>query len=159
MSSSPRPSGTSRGAPVAAAARRASSARSSTISQTTNNLAFAGFGTQRPNLVGDPQLPAGARSVNRWFNTAAFSAAGPFTIGTSSRNPVRGPSYRNLDLAVMRRVPLHGSKALEVRVEVFNATNTPPFAAPNTTVGSAAFGTITSAGDPRVIQLGAKFIF
>ena len=129
------------------------------ISQTTNNLGFAGFGTQRPNLVGDPTLPADERSVNRWFNTSAFTAAGPFTIGTSSRNPVRGPSYRNLDLAVMRRVPLQGSKALEVRVEVFNATNTPPFGAPNTTVGSAAFGTITTAADPRVIQLAVKFLF
>jgi hypothetical protein len=129
------------------------------ISQTTNNLAFAGFGTQRPHLVGDPELPAGERSPNRWFNTNAFAAAGPFTIGSSSRNPVRGPSYRNLDLAVMRRVPLQGTRALEVRVEVFNATNTPPFGAPNTTLGSAAFGSITSAGDPRVIQLAAKFVF
>jgi hypothetical protein len=29
---------------------------------------------------------------------------------------------------------------------------------PNTQVGAAAFGTITSAGDPRVVQLGLKFI-
>jgi outer membrane receptor protein involved in Fe transport len=75
------------------------------------------------------------------------------------RNPVRGPGYRNLDLAVMRRVPLSGTKALEVRAEVFNVTNTPPFLAPNTTAGSAAFGTITAAGDPRVVQLALKFFF
>jgi hypothetical protein len=67
--------------------------------------------------------------------------------------------YRNVDFARMRRVPLSASKALEVRAEVFNATNTPPFLAPNTQVGAAAFGTITSAGDPRVVQLGLKFIF
>ena len=72
---------------------------------------------------------------------------------------MRGPGYRNLDLAVMRRVPLAGGKALEVRAEVFNVTNTPPLGAPNTTVGSAAFGTITSAGDPRVVQLALKFVF
>jgi len=129
------------------------------ISQTTNNNAFAGFGTQRPNLVGDPELPADERSVSRWFNTGAFAAAAPFTIGTSSRNPVRGPGYRNLDLAVMRRMALSGSRALELRAEVFNAMNTPPLGTPNTTVGSAAFGTITSAGDPRVVQLAVKFLF
>jgi len=129
------------------------------ISQTTNNNAFAGFGTQRPNLIGDPTLPAGERSVNRWFNTSAFAAAPAFTIGTSSRNPVRGPGYRNLDLALMRRVPLSGAGALELRAEVFNAMNTPPLGAPNMTVGSAAFGTITAAGDPRVVQFALKFIF
>ena len=72
---------------------------------------------------------------------------------------MRGPGYRNLDLALMRRVPLSGPRALELRAEVFNVTNTPPFGAPNTVAGSAAFGTITSAGDPRVVQLAVKFLF
>jgi hypothetical protein len=129
------------------------------IAQTTNNNAFAGFGTQRPNLIGDPTLPAGERSVDRWFNTSAFTAAPQFTLGTSSRNPVRGPSYRNFDVALVRRVQLRANKALEMRAEIFNATNTPPLGAPNATVGAAAFGTITSAGDPRVVQLGLKFLF
>ena len=74
-------------------------------------------------------------------------------------SPLRGPGYRNLDLALMRRVPLPANAAIEVRAETFNATNTPPLGAPNTTVGAAAFGTITSAGDPRVIQLALKFVF
>ena len=129
------------------------------IAQTTNNNAFAGFGTQRPNLVGDPTLPADERSVSRWFNTGAFAAAPQFAIGSSSRNPVRGPSYCNLDVAVMRRVSLTTGKALELRGEIFNVTNTPPLGSPNTTVGAAAFGTITSAGDPRVVQVALKFIF
>ena len=75
------------------------------------------------------------RSVNRWFDTSAFAAAPAFVIGTSSRNPVRGPGYRNLDLALIRRVPLPGRRALEVRAEMFNVTNTPAFVAPNTDVG------------------------
>jgi hypothetical protein len=129
------------------------------ITQTTNSNAFAGFGTQRPNVIADPELPGDERSVSRWFNTAAFAPAAPFTIGSSSRNPVRGPGYRNVDLALMRRVPLSAHKALELRAEVFNATNTPPLLAPNTQVGSAAFGTITAAGDPRVVQLAVKFLF
>ncbi len=129
------------------------------IAQTTNNNGFAGFGTQRPNLIGDPTLPAGERSVSRWFNTGAFEAAPQFAIGTSSRNPVRGPAYRNLDMAISRRIPLRATRSLEVRAEVFNVTNTPPFGSPNTTVGSAAFGTITTAGDPRVVQLALKLGF
>ena len=135
------------------------------VTQTTNNNAFAGFGTQRPNVVGEPTLPAGERSVGRWFNTSAFQTAPQFTLGTSSRNPVRGPAYRNLDLAIIRRLPLRRASpsgsgtALEIRAEAFNVTNTPPLGAPNGVLGSAAFGTITTAGDPRVVQLALKFIF
>jgi len=128
------------------------------VTQATNNNAFAGFGTQRPNLTGDPTLPSDERTTSRWFDTSAFSTAPQFTLGSSSRNPVRGPDYRNLDVALMRRVPVAG-KALEFRAEAFNLTNTPFLGAPNGTFGSPAFGTITSAGDPRVIQLAIKFIF
>ena len=78
---------------------------------------------------------------------------------TSTRNPVRGPGYRNLDVAVTRQVSLPATTTLQFRAEVFNLTNTPPLGAPNGTFGSAAFGTITSAGDPRVIQLAVKFVF
>ena len=48
---------------------------------------------------------------------------------------------------------------VELRAEVFNVTNTPPLAAPNTVVGSPGFGSITAAGDPSIFQLGAKFSF
>lgn len=129
------------------------------VTQATNNNAFAGFGVQRPNLVGDPELPADQRSAARWFNTSAFATAPQFTIGSASRNPVRGPGYRNLDVALFRRVPLGASRTLELRAEAFNVTNTPAFGAPNGTFGSAAFGSITTALDPRVVQLAVKVLF
>jgi hypothetical protein len=129
------------------------------VTQATNFNAFAGFGIQRPNLNGDPSLPPDERSVSRWINAGAFTVAPQFTIGTSSRNPVRGPSYRNVDLALIRRLPVGSGKAFEVRAEAFNVTNTPPFGAPNAVVGAPGFGTITSAGDPRIIQLALKFLF
>ena len=129
------------------------------VTQTTNFNSFAGFGTQRPNLVGDPALPSNEHTVGRWFDTDAFSVAPQFTLGNASRNPVRGPAYRNVDLALIRDVPLKGMVRLQLRVEVFNLINTPPLGAPNGVLGSAAFGTITTAGDPRVIQLAAKLMF
>jgi hypothetical protein len=129
------------------------------VTQSTNNNAFAGFGVQRPLLVGDPELPADERTTSRWFNRAAFATAPQFVLGTASRNPVRGPAYRNLDVALIRRIPLAAGKAVEVRAEAFNVTNTPPFGAPNGSFGTAAFGTITTAGDPRVVQLGIKYLF
>jgi hypothetical protein len=129
------------------------------VTQTTNFNAFAGFGTQRPNLVGNPELPADQRTPAHWFDTSAFAVAPQFTLGSASRNPVRGPSYRNVDFSLSRRVPMPGRAALEIRAEAFNLLNTPPFGNPNAVLGAANFGTITTAGDPRVIQLAVKLQF
>jgi len=129
------------------------------LTQITNFNAFAGFGTQRPNRIADPELPADQRSASKWFNTAAFTVAPQFTLGNSSRNHVRGPAYRNADVAIIKRTTVTESTNIEFRTEIFNLTNTPPLAAPNVVLGNAAFGTIISAGDPRVIQFGLKLNF
>ena len=129
------------------------------VTQTTNFNAFAGFGVQRPNLVGDPTLPDEQRTPAHWFSTSAFAVAPQFTIGSASRNPVRGPSYRDVDVAVLRRIPVGHDRAVEARAEIFNLLNTPNLGAPNAVAGAANFGTITTAFDPRVIQLALKFLF
>jgi len=129
------------------------------VTQTTNFNAFAGFGVQRPNMIADPALPADQRTPAQWFNTAAFSIAPVFTLGNATRDPVRGPSFREVDVALIRRVAVHAGTAIEIRAEVFNLFNTPNLGAPNGVAGSAAFGTITSALDPRVGQLAVKFLF
>jgi hypothetical protein len=48
---------------------------------------------------------------------------------------------------------------LEFRAETYNTFNHTQFDNINTTYGSGQFGQITSAYDPRVIQLGLKFLF
>ena len=127
------------------------------LTQTTNFNAFAGFGTQRPNCVGAP-VPSD-RTTSAYFNPAAFAIAPQFTLGSCSRNPVRGPAYQDADLAFIKRTMITERFSLDFRTEIFNLTNTPPLNAPNVVFGSAAFGTITSAGDPRVIQLALKLNF
>ncbi len=127
------------------------------VTQTTNFNAFAGFGVQRPNVVASPNLPADKRGPTHWFNTSAFEVAPQFTLGNSSRNPVRGPDYRDADIAFIKHTRLREQLDLEFRAELFNLTNTPAFGQPNGVLGSSAFGTITStATDPRVVQLGLK---
>ena len=129
------------------------------VTQVTNFNAFAGFGTQRPNVSSNPNLPSSQQTTAQFFNTAAFAIAAQFTIGNASRNPVRGPHYRNLDMALIKRIFFGEERSLEFRAEAFDLTNTPPLGAPNTVLGSPGFGSITSAGDPRVIQFGAKLNF
>jgi hypothetical protein len=127
------------------------------LTQTTNFNAFAGFGTQRPNCVGDPTPDHPTTAA--YFNPAAFAIAPQFTLGSCSRNPVRGPGYQDADLAFIKRTNITERYTLDFRTEIFNLTNTPPLNAPNVVFGSAAFGTITSAGDPRVIQFALKLNF
>ncbi len=129
------------------------------VTQATNFNAFAGFGTQRPNLIATANLSSAQQTTARWFNIDAFSVAPQFTLGTSSRNPVRGPGLHNLDLALAKQSGITEKLNVEFRAEVFNLTNTPPLGNPNVVLASPGFSSITTAGDPRVIQFGLKFIF
>jgi hypothetical protein len=46
-------------------------------------------GADRPNLVGDPELPSDQRTLLKWFNTAAFEAQPQFTAGTALAGSAR----------------------------------------------------------------------
>jgi hypothetical protein len=128
-----------------------------TVTQATNNNAFAGFALQRPFVTGRTSLPPGQRTPQRFFNTAAFSTAGRFVLGNASRNPVRGPAYRDLDLALVKHFSLPKEAQIEFRAELFNVTNTPAFVQPNGSFGAPGFGSITStATDPRVAQFALR---
>jgi hypothetical protein len=138
---------------------RAQSGSPLAVTQATNLNAFAGFGIQRPNRIADPELPVDQRSTSRWFDTAAFTQAPQFTLGNASRNPVVGPGFRSLDLMLGKTFPLRESLRLELRAEAFNVTNSPSLGSPNVSFGTAAFGTITRAFDPRVFELVGKLSF
>lgn len=142
-----------------AAIARAQSGSPLAVVQAVNLNAFAGFGIQRPNRVADPVLSREERSTGRWFGTAAFAQAPQGMIGNSSRNPVAGPGYRTLDVMIGKTFALRDRFRLEVRAEAFNVTNTPPLGSPNTSFGNPAFGSITTAGDPRVLEVVMKAHF
>ncbi len=129
------------------------------VTQATNFNAFAGYGTQRPSCVANTTLPDSERSTAKFFNVDAFQITPQFFLGTCSRNPVRGPSYQDADLALIKRTMITERFSLDFRTEVFNLTNTPPLGAPNAVDGSTGFGSITTAGDPRVMQFALKFNF
>ena len=128
------------------------------VTQATNNNSSFGFAVQRPNRIAGPNQQA-ARSVAKYFNTAAFTSAAQFVIGNSSRNPVRGPGLQNADLTISKTFALTEHARMEIRAEAFNVSNTPPLGEPNGSLGSPAFGSITTAGNPRVFEFAAKFHF
>ena len=71
----------------------------------------------------------------------------------------RGPSCRKVDLALSRRMPVRAATAVELLVEISNWLNAPLLGNLNGVAGSAAFGTVTAAGNPRVVQLALKVSF
>ncbi len=128
------------------------------VTQATNNNSSLGFAVQRPNRTANPNDHAD-RSVAKYFNTAAFTGVPQFVIGNSSRNPVRGPGLQNADLMLGKTFRLTEHVKLETRAEVFNVSNTPQLNDPNGSFGSPAFGSITSAGNPRVFEFVGKLHF
>ncbi len=115
--------------------------------------------TNRPDLLGEPNLAAGQRTLDRWFDTDMMVPNQRFQFGNAGRNILLSPDRRNWDFAVYKRFELAESKSLQFRFEAFNFTNTPAFGNPNAQVGNRLIGRITSAGGPRNIQFGLKFIF
>jgi hypothetical protein len=128
------------------------------ISQATNLDSSLGFAVQRPNRVGDPNAVTN-RSATHWFNTAAFVQVPQFVIGNSSRDPIRGPGLQDADLMLGKTFRITERVNLDFRAEAFNVSNTPPMADPNASIGSAAFGTIITAGNPRDYEFAIKVLF
>jgi hypothetical protein len=129
------------------------------VSGITND--FSGANNYRPNVVCDPYAPSGEQSITNWFNPACVviptDPSQPF--GDARRNTVRGPDFRQFDLAAIKQIALGGGARVELRVEAFNLFNRVNFGPPNGNRSSPGFGTITTAYDARQIQLGAKILW
>jgi hypothetical protein len=119
-----------------------------------------GNSNEFPDLVPGQSLSLPRRTIDEWFNTAAFTeAVGHY--GNTPRNPLSGGKNDPLTLAFTRAfaMPFEGQH-LEFRAEAFNVLNHPQFGSPGTNFGSGTFGQITSTNsDNRDMQLVLKYTF
>ncbi|HZT28922.1 MAG TPA: TonB-dependent receptor [Bryobacteraceae bacterium] len=117
----------------------------------------------RPNVIGDPVLSGSQRSLNQWFNVSAFAPPPLYTIGNSGRGLFLSPGLSNMDMSVAKRFyfeKFREGSNLEFRAEFFNFFNTPYFSDPNTTIGTATAGRVTSVrNNARQAQMALKFYF
>ena len=132
------------------------------MTQPNANSVF-GASYQLPNATGISPQTSGSPDdrIGGWLNPAAFTQAPVFTFGNISRFlNVRGPSLYNWDVSAFKSFSiLEGVKA-QFRAEALNATNTPYFGNPNTTLTNNQFGIITSQiNNPRLVQLGVRVTF
>jgi len=112
----------------------------------------------RPNVSGSVSYP---KTVASWFNGSPYSPTVAGTWGNEPFNNLRGPARDNWNLALFKSFLFSESRGsrMEFRAEFFNAFNHTEFNSISTTFSSGNFGAITSAHDPREIQLGLKLYF
>ncbi len=130
-----------------------------TVNDQTDRANIGQGPAQRPNCLGDPNLPSGQRTPDRYFDTSVFTPAAFGTFGTCGRNIVIGPGFKNFDLAVTKLFRFNESSSLEFRAETFNLFNVANFDLPNRFAFTPNFGKIFSAGPSRQIQFAVKFSF
>jgi hypothetical protein len=125
-------------------------------SNTTNAFPAGGL---RPNLIADPNLPDGQRSLGRWFDTSAFAQPAPFTFGNSPRSGLRGAGIQTVDLTLLKEFAITERWRTELRGEFYNLLNHANFDIPGHTLGAADFGVVSSARPARAAQLGLRVSF
>jgi hypothetical protein len=130
-----------------------------TVTQGSNNVGTNMTGL--PNVSGSTDGP---KTVDQWFNTAAFTAI-PATLsgtfGNEQRNQLYGPGFQNFDMTFQRQIKLGQRLAANLRWDIFNVFNTVNFGLPNKDIGTpSTFGTISGlASDPRTMQLALRLTF
>jgi hypothetical protein len=115
-------------------------------------------GANRPDLTGTLSTP---HTVAEWFSPSAFSLPALGAWGTLPRNDLRGPGRDNWNISLFKSFTLSESRGsrLELRLETFNTWNHTQLNAVDTNLGDSRFGQVTSAFDPRILQLGGKIYF
>ncbi|MBV8070041.1 MAG: hypothetical protein JO270_09070 [Acidobacteriaceae bacterium] len=138
------------------------------------------------DVIGNPNtVPANANVPGvagpLLYNPAAFAEPTGLTFGNAGRNVLNNPSRWNMDMGLFKHFAIKESKAIEFRAEAFNVfnhtqwgninggsntTSASCFGGPNNSAGDASciaagntFLTVNSAHNPRILQLGIKFLF
>jgi hypothetical protein len=134
----------------------------------------------RPVISSNPVLSGGQRTVDHWFNALVFSPpALPGTVtnlagvlrvlavGNTPYTFARGPGIANTDLAVFKNFKIQEKVNAQFRAEAYNLFNHTQFDAVDTkptwdragVQTNPSFGKVTSARDPRVMQLAIRLSF
>lgn len=111
----------------------------------------------RPDVSGQPIK--GPKTATAWFNTAAFQKPTAGYIGNTNIGVIRGPGMVDFDMALYKTFPIFEKHQIEFRAEAFNVMNHTNFSAVSTAFNSSTFGQVTSAQDPRIMEVALRYQF
>lgn len=142
----------------------------------SGNLGNGGFGHIRPDYIGGTILtphhhdvPAG--QFPQWYNPAVFASPANGSFGNFHRNTIYGPGVDNWNMSLFKNFLFTENMRFQLRFEAYNVFNhtqwgtinnnlsAPTAGTPFSGANAGASGQITSARDPRQLQLGGKFYF
>jgi hypothetical protein len=139
--------------------------------RTGSDYANVGTSYERPNVLRNPNLPVGQRTVDRWFDTSAFVTPQQFTFGNAGAMIVEADGRQVFDVSIAKKFPVKEKQSVTFRAEFFNLPNNINFGNPSgpaVTGGGAAyanmssgasFGTVTYATAARQIQFALRYTF
>jgi len=125
----------------------------------TSSAGAIGLPVDTPNYTPGALSITDPRSGKPYFNTSLFSPETLGTLGNARRRFFGGPGLNNWDIALLKDTPIKEGVNLEFRTELFNAFNHAQFGPPDGNVNDATFGLITTANQPRIMQLSLKLLF
>jgi hypothetical protein len=130
---------------------------SGTFADTIDEPSYANNGS--PLFVNrNPRNQAG----QPYFNPNYFVAEPLGQVGNVMRRFFIGPGINNFDMALLKDTQITESTQLQFRAEAFNIFNHAQFNNPSGNFdnsGAGGFGYVTSALNPRIMQLALKLIF
>jgi hypothetical protein len=129
------------------------------ISASVADVARGTAGSLRPDLVPGASVRAGGGSIDRWFNTGAFTAPPGTGYGTASRYSIPGPGTTDVNMSLSKTFQFKDTRSLELRATANNAFNIVQYSGVNTQFDSTAFGQVTSAAQMRQITFLARYRF
>ncbi|MGA8030433.1 MAG: hypothetical protein WB992_25100, partial [Bryobacteraceae bacterium] len=140
-----------------------------------------GVGTgSYPDVIGNPNSAPAITQVAGilgplLYNPAAFANPTGLTFGDAGRNILNNPSRTNWDMGLFKHFAFTENRALEFRAEGFNVFNHTQwnginngascYAGPDNSAGDPSciatqtFLHPSAAHNPRILQLGMKFLF
>jgi hypothetical protein len=102
------------------------------------------------------------RSRQAYFNPAYFTPNPLGQVGDISRRFFSGPGIDNYNLSLLKDTKITENTQLQLRAEAFNVFNHAQFNNPSGSInntGTGGFGYVTSARDPRIMQVALKLLF
>jgi hypothetical protein len=126
-----------------------------------DTLGLGGGTSNRPNKIAPVSYP---HTRLKWFSTSSFADPvapwnGGTGFGSAGKDAVVLPGLFNSNLSLFKTFPLGEGPTLELRFESFNTFNHTEFQNIDNGTTDGNFGQVTSAYDPRTLQLGAKIKF